>query len=54
MGRLPKGIWVFNDPSGEYDGPWIEDQVTKNEEPRSTSGLAEPRACRRIRGSARR
>jgi hypothetical protein len=27
MGRLRKGIWVFNDAGGEYDTPWIEGRV---------------------------
>lgn len=27
MGRLRKGMWVFNDAGGEYDTPWVEGKV---------------------------
>ena len=29
MSRLRKGIWVFNDSSGEYDSPGIDGRVTE-------------------------
>jgi len=32
MGRLRKGIWVFNDESGEYDSPGIDGRTTKYRE----------------------
>jgi hypothetical protein len=32
MGRLKKGIWVFNDAGDEYDTPWIEGRVIKYRE----------------------
>jgi hypothetical protein len=32
MGRLRKGIWVFNDASGEYESPGIEGRTIKHRE----------------------
>jgi hypothetical protein len=32
MGRLRKGIWVFNDASGAYDSPGMDGRVTKYRE----------------------
>jgi len=32
MGRLRKGIWVFNDASGEYDSPGIDGRTIKYRE----------------------